>query len=65
MPIGGLQIKSLIQNFLKERDVISESQWQIPTWVKNSAGWWSEEKISDDEFLNIIENLVKRKIIVI
>ena len=48
-----------------ERDVISESQWSIPSWVKNSAGWWYEEKISDDDFINIIENLVKRKIIVL
>jgi hypothetical protein len=37
----------------------------IPSWVKNPTGWWYEEKISDDEFLNVIENLVARKIILI
>jgi len=35
------------------------------SWVKVSAGWWFEEKISDDEFLNIIENLVKQRIIIV
>ncbi len=47
------------------RDVINESQWQILQWVKISSGWWYEEKITDDEFLNIIINLVERKIIVV
>ena len=50
---------------VSEREVLSESQWTIPQWVKNSAGWWYEEKISDDEFLNIVENLVKRQIIIV
>ena len=48
-----------------DRDIIAESQRYIPSWIKTSVGWWHEEKISDVEFLNIIENLVKRKIIVI
>jgi len=32
---------------------------------KTPTGWWVEEKISDDEFLNMIESLVKQKAIVI
>ena len=44
---------------------MSESQRSIPSWLKNPVEWWSEEKISDDEFLNLIENLVKRKILVV
>ena len=51
--------------FISERDTITESQWFISSWMKTSAGWWSEEKISDVEFLNMIQNLTKRKIIVI
>ncbi|MBA4436600.1 MAG: peptidase, partial [Nitrosopumilaceae archaeon] len=43
----------------------SESEWSIPNWVKNPASWWYEEKITDEQFLNIIENLVQREIIVI
>ena len=34
----------------------------LPTQVVEG---WSEDKISDDNFLNMIENLVKRKIIII
>jgi len=45
--------------------MISESHWKIPKWIKISAGWWYEEKISDDDFLNLIENLVKRKIVIV
>ena len=35
----------------------------IPIWVKNNAGWWSEDKISDDDFISGIEYLVNHKII--
>ena len=47
------------------RDATVKSQWKIPQWMKYTAGWWYEEKISDSDFLNMIENLVKRKIIVV
>ena len=50
---------------VSEREMIEESQRHIPSWVKTSTGWWHEEKISDDEFTNLLENLIKRKIIVI
>ena len=35
----------------------------VPTWVKNTAGWWAEDKISEDEFVKGIEFLVKERII--
>ena len=35
----------------------------IPYWVKNNAGWWAEDKISDDDFIAGIEYLIKEKII--
>ena len=47
------------------REAVTESEWKIPEWVQTPASWWYEEKISDEQFLNIIENLVKREIIVI
>ena len=43
----------------------SESEWRIPTWSKTVVGWWYEDKITDDEFLSIIKNLVEREIIVV
>lgn len=36
---------------------------QIPSWFKNNVKWWKEDKISDAEIINAIENLLKREII--
>ena len=35
----------------------------IPYWIKNNAGWWSDDKISDVDFITGIEYLIKNKII--
>ena len=35
----------------------------IPYWIKNTAGWWSKDKVSDDEFISGIEYLINNKII--
>jgi len=36
---------------------------QIPYWFKNNAEWWSEGQITDVDFTNAIEFLVKNGII--
>jgi len=35
----------------------------IPAWIKNTATWWSEGMISEDEFLKGIEYLVEKRIL--
>ena len=35
----------------------------VPDWVKNTAGWWADDKISETEFVNAVEFLVKENII--
>ena len=35
----------------------------IPNWIKNNAEWWSDDKISDNDFISGIEYLIKNKII--
>ena len=35
----------------------------IPYWIKNNAKWWSDNKISDDDFLSGIKYLVENNII--
>ena len=35
----------------------------IPNWVRNNAGWWSQEKISDEDFVSGIEFLIERQLI--
>ena len=35
----------------------------VPDWVKNTAGWWANDDISEKEFVYAIEFLVKVGII--
>ena len=34
----------------------------VPDWVKNTAGWWATDTISETEFVNAIEFLVNENI---
>ena len=36
---------------------------EIPNWVRNNAGWWSEESIDDETFIEGIQFMVKNGII--
>ena len=42
---------------------ITSDKPEIPSWVKNSAGWWAEDIVGDNEFIQSIQFLVKEKII--
>ena len=35
----------------------------VPDWVKNTAGWWATDAISETEFVNAIAYLIKVGII--
>ena len=35
----------------------------IPFWVKNNAKWWSDDKISDNDFISGIQYLIEKNII--
>ena len=37
----------------------------IPSWIKNTAGWWAEDKIPDKEFLMGIDFLIDNGLLVI
>ncbi len=37
----------------------------IPTWVKDTARWWAENKVADANFIGGIQYLIKQGIIVI
>ena len=41
------------------------AQEQVPSWVKNTAGWWATDAISETEFVNAIEFLIQNNIIMI
>jgi len=38
---------------------------QIPNWIKNVAGWWANDVISENEFLTGIEYLINNNIILL
>jgi len=37
----------------------------IPDWVKNNAIWWVEGKISEQEYLNSLQFLIEKEIIIV
>jgi uncharacterized protein YjbI with pentapeptide repeats len=37
----------------------------VPAWIKNTAGWWASDQISEVEFVNALEYLVTNKIIIV
>jgi len=41
----------------------AQEDTQIPTWIKNVAGWWANGEISENEFLSGIEYLINNNII--
>jgi len=44
---------------------VSAQEVSIPAWVKNNAGWWADGQIPDSTFINGIEFLIEKEIIVI
>ena len=48
--------------------VLSDSMrgdFTIPNWVKNTAGWWADDKIPDSSFTEMIEFLIKDEMITV
>ena len=38
---------------------------EVPVWVKNTAGWWADDKINDSEFLSGLYFLIENGILII
>jgi len=38
---------------------------KVPVWVKTTAKWWVEDKVTDDDFRNAVRFLVEKGIIII
>ena len=38
---------------------------RVPAWIKNNAGWWATDQIDDSSFLQGIQYLVQKWIIVV
>ena len=61
--------------FLIQKDIIkipeiniddtTQNLSTIPSWVKISAGWWSDDLIDDSTFIQSIQFLIQQKVIVV
>ena len=52
----------MISNIPSSEDVSGD---EIPDWIRNNAHWWSQDLISEDEFVNSLKFLIKEVIIMI
>jgi len=41
----------------------NEESYEIPAWIKNNACWWSQGAITDGDFVNGLQFLIKEGII--
>ena len=55
---------NIFENPTKKPDYLKKMEENtIPSWIKNSAGWWADSKINDNDFISGIEYLIENKII--
>ncbi|MCV0430918.1 peptidase [Nitrosopumilus sp.] len=50
-------------NFIIVIQPSNQIQSDIPSWIKNNAGWWSDGTIDDTSFIQGIQFLIKEKIL--
>ncbi len=57
---GDTQIEIIGTTILEEslQEFISESEIEIPKWIKNNAGWWADDLIGDSDFVSGIQYLI-------
>jgi hypothetical protein len=49
----------ILNSFFVKKQITSD----IPSWIKNTAGWWANDTISQSDFMIAIQYLVEEKII--
>ena len=54
---------SLIGSSILVPNSSAQEDTQIPSWIKNVAGWWANGEISENEFLDGITYLINNNII--
>ena len=57
-----LAIFSLVLSFTGINDAIAQES-KVPSWIKITAEWWGEEKISDQEFIDSLQYLLEKEIL--
>ena len=62
-PIILIMLFSLIGSSILIPNSSAQEEIQIPNWIKQVAGWWANDEISEKEFLTGIEYLINNNII--
>jgi len=57
------QINQRISMEILENQENPSTQYTIPTWIKNNAGWWRDGHIDDNSFVYGIQFLIKENIL--
>jgi len=51
-----------IENSETPKPVQTTEKSEIPEWIKNNAGWWANDQIDDNSFVQGIQFMIKNKI---
>ncbi len=57
-PVIIITIAVVLITSISITSISAQSQGDIPSWVKNNAVWWGEDKISDSEFISALQFLI-------
>ena len=63
--LDGGKVSNVEFPLIVDRKSSAQTNYQIPNWVKNNAGWWADKQIPDSAFIQGIEFLIKQEIIVV
>ena len=60
--ISGQNMQPLLDN-IDSKYRMSSSIEKVPSWIKNNAGWWANDDIDDDAFIQGNQFIIKEKIL--
>jgi hypothetical protein len=60
-----LIIQGVIQIPIIPADNVADLSAFVPSWIKDTAGWWAEGLVSDSEFVNGLQYLISKGIITV
>ena len=64
-PLSNIFTSDFTEIPLSEGSIIEWGGFSIPSWVKNNAGWWATDQISNDDFFKTISYLIEKGILII
>ena len=78
MQVGGLKeisnsdfvsgVQYLIENEIisvPPTESASSTSQHIPQWISQNAGWWSEGRISENEFVTVLQWLISNGVMTV